>query len=160
MRTDRWLGPLIGALALGWLVLVYLYIPGARNPGEPGPRGFPVVLGCALLGLGLLISWSGWSRGDAAAQEASDTVEPMQRRELRIVLGTFALLLLYAFLMEKTGFLISTPIVLVLVMAGILGMRNWRFIVLMTSGTTLVCWLVFAVLLRVPMPQGSWLWLL
>jgi hypothetical protein len=69
------------------------------------------------------------------------------------------LLVLYAFLMEKTGFLVSTPIVLVLGMAGILRMRRWRFIALMSGGTTLVCWLVFAVLLRVPLPRGSWWWL-
>jgi hypothetical protein len=44
-------------------------------------------------------------------------------------------------------------------MAGILRMRRWRFIALMSGGTTLVCWLVFAVLLRVPLPRGSWWWL-
>jgi putative tricarboxylic transport membrane protein len=158
MRSDRWLGPLVSALALVWLLLAYLYIPGAREPGEPGPRGFPVVLGGAMLLLGLLMTFSGFARrrGPAPAEASAAP----SRHELRIVLGTFGLLMLYAFLMQRAGFLVATPIVLVLTMAGLLRMRRWGFIVMMAGGTTLVCWLVFAVLLRVPLPRGSWWWLL
>lgn len=161
MRSDRWLGPLLSALSLGWLALAYLYIPASNVPGEPGPRAFPNMLGYALLTLGLAMTASGFlGRHKAAPAPADGDASSPLKHELRIVLGTFGLLLLYAFLMEKTGFLVSTPTVLVLGMAGILRMRNWRFIALMSIGTTLVCWIVFAVLLRVPLPRGSWWWLL
>lgn len=164
MRSDRWLGPLLSVLSLGWLLLAYLYIPASNTPGEPGPRAFPNVLGYALLTFGLMMTVSGFARRrDAApteaAADANGATSPV-KHELRIVLGTFGLLVLYAFLMEKTGFLVSTPIVLVLGMAGILRMRRWRFIALMSIGTTLVCWIVFSLLLRVPLPRGSWWWLL
>jgi putative tricarboxylic transport membrane protein len=157
MRSDRWLGPVITLLALVWLVLVYLYIPGSRGEGEPGPRGFPVVLGAVLVGLGLVITASAVTTGNKVA---SGTEKPATRRETTIVASTFGLLLLYAFLMEKTGFLISTPVVVMLTMYSILRMRNWSFMLLMAAGITLVCWLFFAVLLGAPMPHGSWLWLL
>ena len=164
MRSDRWLGPLLSVLSLGWLVLAYMYIPASNVPGEPGPRAFPNVLGYALLTLGLTMTVLGFSRRrEATPAEApanGDAAASPLRHELRIVLGTFGLLMLYAFLMEKTGFLVSTPIVLVLGMAGILRMRRWRFIAGMSIGTTLVCWIVFAQLLRVPLPRGSWWWLL
>lgn len=162
MRSDRWLGPLLSVLSLGWLLLAYLYVPASNVPGEPGPRAFPNVLGYALLTLGLMMTVSGFSRrGESTPAEAgSDAAPSPLKHELRIVIGTFGLLLLYAFLMEKTGFLASTPIVLVLGMAGILRMRRWRFIAGMSIGTTLVCWIVFALLLRVPLPRGSWWWLL
>lgn len=162
MRSDRYLGLLLSALSLGWLWLAYLYIPASSTPGEPGPRAFPIVLGCALLLLGLAMTVSGFARRGkvAAAKPAADTDASPLKHELRIVLGTFGLLMLYAFLMEKTGFLVSTPIVLVLALAGLLRMRRWTFIALMSGGTTLVCWLVFVVLLRVPLPHGSWWWLL
>jgi putative tricarboxylic transport membrane protein len=164
MRSDRWLGPLLSVLSLGWLVLTYLYIPASNVPGEPGPRAFPNVLGYALLMLGLVMTVSGFTRrrgaAPAEAKADGDAATSPLTHELRIVLGTFGLLLLYAFLMERTGFLVSTPIVLVLGMAGILRMRRWRFIALMSIGTTLVCWIVFALLLRVPLPRGSWWWLL
>lgn len=164
MRSDRWLGPLLSALALGWLWLAYLYIPASSTPGEPGPRAFPNVLGYALLLLGLAMTASGFAgRREAPPGKANandDTAASPLEHELRIVLGTFGLLLLYAFLLEKAGFLVSTPIALVLAMTGILRMRRWRFIALMSGGTTLVCWTVFALLLRVPLPRGSWWWLL
>lgn len=162
MRSDRWLGPLLSVLSLGWLLLAYLYVPASNVPGEPGPRAFPNVLGYALLTLGLMMTVSGFTRRreSTPAEAGSDTAPSPLKHELRIVIGTFGLLLLYAFLMEKTGFLASTPIVLVLGMAGILRMRSWRFIAGMSVGTTLVCWIVFALLLRVPLPRGSWWWLL
>lgn len=167
MRSDRWLGPLLSVLALGWLLLAHLYIPASNVPGEPGPRAFPNVLGYALLLLGMVMTVSGFARRREASPAESEAAAAANKgpetsplkHELRIVLGTFGLLVLYAFLMEKAGFLVSTPIVLVLGMAGILRMRRWRFIALMSGGTTLVCWLVFAVLLRVPLPRGSWWWL-
>lgn len=162
MRSDRFLGPLLSALSLGWLWLAYFYIPASSTPGEPGPRAFPIVLGCALLLLGLAITVSGFARrGEVAPPkaEAAAKASPL-KRELRIVLGTFGLLILYAFLMEKTGFLVSTPIVLALTLAGLLRIRRWTFIALMSGGTTLVCWLVFVVVLRVPLPRGSLWWLI
>lgn len=157
MRSDRWLGPLMMLLALLWLVLVYQYIPSSREEGELGPRAFPVVLGVALLGLGGLITASAVANGRKALLYPE---KPATRREITVVAGTFGLLLLFAFLMEKAGFLIATPVVVLLIMVGILQMRNWLFILQMTAGVSLVCWLFFVVLLKIPMPQGSWLWLL
>ena len=157
MRSDRWLGPLMMLLAVLWLVLVYQYIPGARNEAETGPRSFPVVLGVALLGLGALISASAMRTPPKASIPAETSATG---REITVVAGTFGLLVLFAFLMEKAGFLIATPVVVLLTMVGILQMRNWLFMLQMTAGVTLVCWLFFVVLLKIPMPQGSWLWLL
>jgi putative tricarboxylic transport membrane protein len=157
MRLDRWLGPCITLLALIWLWLAYTYIPGARGEGEPGPRAFPVVLGAMLAGLGILITVTAFR---PVSKAAADTTQPATRHEAAIVAGTFGLLVLYAYLLDKTGFLISTPIVVLLAMRGILRMRNWTFMLLMAGGITLACWLFFAVLLEAPMPHGSWLWLL
>jgi putative tricarboxylic transport membrane protein len=157
MRSDRWLGPVLALLALGWLALVYMYIPGSREEGEPGPRAFPVVLGASLLGLGVLMTVSGFARADKAGADAE---KPVTRREATVVAGTFGLLMLYAFLMEKAGFLISTPVVVLLMMYGILRMRNWLFMLLMATGITTFCWLFFVLVLGAPMPRGSWLWLL
>ena len=164
MRSDRWLGPLLSLLSMGWLLLAYLYIPTSNVPGEPGPRAFPNLLGYALLMLGLMMTVSGFTRRrevtPADAEADDDAAASPLQHELRIVLGTFGLLLLYAFLMEKTGFLVSTPIVLVLALAGLLRIRQWTFVALMSGCTTLVCWLVFVLVLRVPLPRGSLWWLI
>ena len=162
MHSHRFLGPLLSLLALGWLWLTLAYIPASNTPGEPGPQAFPIVLGCALLLLGLSITVSDFLRKREIAPNRTHTETDAKaaatKHELRIVLGTFGLLMLYAFLMEKIGFLVSTPIVLALTLAGLLHIRRWAFIAMMSLGTTLVCWLVFVVLLRVPLPGGSWWW--
>jgi putative tricarboxylic transport membrane protein len=159
MRSDRILGPVICALSLTWLLLVYQYIPASTMPEEPGPRAFPVMLGMALFLLGAAMAVTAWGSQAGSAPAEPGAASPL-RHELRTVFGTFGLLILYAFLLEKTGFLVSTPIVLVLAMAGILRMRRWKFIGLMSVGTTVVCWTIFALLLRVPLPRGSLWWLL
>jgi len=155
MRLDRWLGPGIALLALVWLWLAYTYIPAARFEGEPGPRAFPIVLGATLLGIGLIISVAAWFRNPH--RPPAMTVKSVSSHETRIVAGTFLLLILYAFVMENLGFLIATPMAILLAMGVLLGMREWRFMLLFAAGTTTVCWLFFVKLLETPLPRGLWL---
>lgn len=155
MRLDRWLGPCITLLALVWLWLSYTYIPGARSEGEPGPRAFPVVLGAALLGLGLVISLAAWLRNPRKPPAVA--VKAVSMREAGIAIGTFLLLVFYTFFMEKLGFLIATPVTTLIAMYGLLGMREWRFMLLFSVGITATCWLFFVKLLESPLPRGLWL---
>ncbi len=155
MRLDRWLGPGIVLLAVTWLWLAYIYIPGARGEGEPGPRAFPIVLGATLLGVGLIISFAAWTR--SPRKPPATTVKAVSSHETRMVAGTFLLLILYAFVMEKLGFLIATPMTILLAMALLLGMREWRFMVMFAGGITGFCWLFFVKLLETPLPRGLWL---
>jgi hypothetical protein len=74
-----------------------------------------------------------------------------------ITAGTFGLLMLYAFLLEKVGFLFATPIVVVLAMAGILRVRNWLLVIALAGGLTATCWMFFVWLLKAPLPRGLWL---
>jgi len=158
MRLDRWLGPCIVLFAVVWLCLAYAYIPSARTEGEPGPRAFPVLLGAVLVGLGGIMTAAAF----APRKRTKAEVEPPAAtpRETATVAATFALLMLYAFLLDKLGFVISTPIIVALAMRGILRIRRWFLIVSMAGGITLTCWLFFVVLLEAPLPHGSWLWLL
>ena len=163
MLSNRFLGPLLSVLSVVWLWLSYAFIPASNTPGEPGPQAFPIMLGCALLLLGLGITASGFvhqhDTPPAPAKTSVNDKATAVAHELRMVLGTFGLLLLYAFLMDKLGFLVSTPLVLMLTLAGLLRIRRWAFVAKMSVGTTLVCWLIFVVLLHVPLPRGSWWWI-
>lgn len=155
MRLDRWLGPCITILALAWLWLVYTYIPAARGEGEPGPRAFPVVLGATMLGLGLAISFAAWMRRPRNAQ--SPMFKAVSTREAAIAIGTFLLLMFYALTMEFLGFVIATPLAILLAMRWLLGMREWRFMLLFAAGVTATCWLFFVKLLESPLPRGLWM---
>lgn len=155
---DRWLGPCLVVLAIIWLWLAFNFIPGARAEGEPGPRAFPVLLGALLIGLGVMMAASAVrARRRGAAEER---IEAVSGREAAIVAGTFGVLMLYAFLLEKLGFVFATPIIILLAMRGILRIRAWLPGFLMAGGVTLVCWLIFVKLLEAPLPRGTWRWLL
>jgi len=157
-RLDRWIGPCLMLLAVIWLWLAYTYIPGARSEAEAGPRAFPVLLGFVLLGLGAIVTISAVLASRRA--RADRELPAVMRREGFIVAGMFALLMLYAFLLERAGFLISTPLMIVLAMRVLLRGQSWSLTLAMAAGTTLCCWLLFAVLLEAPLPRGSWRWLL
>ena len=164
-RLDRWLGPALTLLALAWLWLAYTYIPGARAEGEPGPRAFPVLLGVLLAGLGIVMTGTALvsGRGHAGrvlSDAANETIPPIARREAAVAASTFGILILYAFLLDKVGFVIATPIVIVLAMCGPLRMRRWALILSLAAGFTLGCWLIFDGVLGTPLPRGSWvMWL-
>jgi hypothetical protein len=156
-RLDRWLGPCLVLLALVWLWLSYTYIPGARGEEEPGPRAFPLLLGAALAALGAVITVSAFL---AARREPAEETPPATRREVAVAAATFGLLVLYAFLLDKAGFLVATPVVVVLAMRAILRGQPWGLTLLLAGGLTLACWVLFAVLLEAPLPRGTWwLWL-
>jgi len=157
-RLDRWLGPCLLLVAAAWLWLSYEYIPGARAAGEPGPRAFPLLLGWVLLVLGALMTASVYR---AARREPLEELAPAPtRREAAFVAGTFAMLMSYAFFLERAGFVVATPIAILLVLRVMLRVRSWTLNLLMAGGITLVCWLVFVVLLEAPLPRGTWRWLL
>ncbi len=152
MRLDRVLGLVLIVVALVWLWLAFTYIPGARGPGETGPRAFPVLLGVVLAGLGVAVSLN--------PRPAVETVAPVTRREALVAAGTIGLLVLYAFLLERVGFLIATPVAIALAMRGLVGVRSGVRIAALAIGFTIGCWVIFGALLGTPLPRGSWvLWL-
>lgn len=152
-QLDRALGLILVGVALAWLWLAFTYIPGARTEGETGPRAFPVLLGVALAGLGIAMSL-------LARTPGIEPIAPVTRRETVVAAGTIGVLVLYAFLLERVGFLIATPIAIALAMWGLVRARSATLIAGLAIGFTVSCWAIFAGLLGTPLPRGSWvLWL-
>ncbi len=156
-RLDRWLGPCLVLLAVVWLWLSYTQIPGAHSEAEPGPRAFPLLLGALLAVLGAALSVSAFV---AARLDSGEEIPAVTRREALIAAGTFGLLILYAFLLDKAGFLVATPTVVAIAMRGILRGQSWTLTLLLAGGLTLGCWVIFVFLLEAPLPRGAWwMWL-
>lgn len=164
-RLDRWFGFLLVLIALGWSWAALATIPAAESASEAGPRLFPLLLG-VLLGLfGLIVMVNGLARSRSAARRqapAKDAaregwIDAVSRREAWVVATTFGLFMLYAFLLDKTGFLVATPVVVLLALKGCLGLKGWVSPVVMAAGLTAGCYLIFAVLLSAPLPRGAWI---
>jgi len=94
------------------------------------------------------------------AYATAEAIPPLTRREATFAAGTFGLLILYAFLLDKVGFVVATPVVIALTMCGLLRMRRWVLVVSLAVGFTLGCWVIFDAVLGTPLPRGSWvMWL-
>ena len=152
--SPRILGASLTMVAIVWLWLVDTYIPDIATEGEPGPRAFPFLLGAILVVLGLALALSPPADPAARPDEPSP---PAPALRTRVALTTFALLVAYAFLLDKAGFIATTIALMLALMAGILRLRRWVMIGGLAVAFTLACWVVFVSLLGVPLPGGSWM---
>jgi hypothetical protein len=129
-----------------------------------GASGWPRTLIISIVIFAVInAAWSVFlSRGpgavDAGEAQVSDSPPVRAAAGISIYLkrlGTFAVPLLYLFLMPRAGFYIMTPLFIAGYMA-LLGERRWVHLV----GTTLLIYalslIVFVKLLYVPLPVGNW----
>jgi putative tricarboxylic transport membrane protein len=117
---------------------------------HPGPGFLPFGLAICLIILSLVLIIKSW-KGDVF-------VGPFwpQRSWLRPLLGV-AILIFFALVVEWVGFLITTFIFLMIWM-GVIERVRWRTIISVSIGTTAALYLIFALLLDVPLPLGFLKW--
>jgi putative tricarboxylic transport membrane protein len=132
-------GLLVGlaAMAEGWR------IPAATETGEPGTRLFPLLLGAIIAGLSAII----------VLRPERTEAKVGERAGARRVWGTAVMLVAYAIVFERLGFLVATPIAVGGLLAGY-GERRWTVVVAVSVGATLATYVVFARWLGAPLPLG------
>jgi putative tricarboxylic transport membrane protein len=115
---------------------------------RPGPGFFPVVLAAAfsLVCLALLIS--AWRARDAHVPTGA-------RLSWRKIVATMAALFVYAFALERLGFVVTT-FVLLLFFFKALERQRWTTALAGSLATAFVTYLVFKVWLQVQLPAGPW----
>jgi putative tricarboxylic transport membrane protein len=157
-RADRRLGVALTLIALAWLWLVDNHVPEVPTEGEPGPRAVPFLLGILLAILGIAVALQPGPKGPGVHAESDVGRVPSgsPRRDGRIAVLTFAMLVVYAFVLDTVGFVASTVGLMVAALAGVLRMRRWVFIAVFAVAFSLGCWVVFNALLGIPLPRGVW----
>jgi putative tricarboxylic transport membrane protein len=144
-----------------WTWLVIDTIPPGFGDGEIGARAFPLVLGILLATLSVLLLLrlvlaKGWrAAGKTVPGDAGQSIVPPIRW-----IPAFLILLeivLYGVLLEKIGFVLSTPLIILLVMIVNLRVRSIRKLFGMAFGLTIGCWLVFEKLFGIYMANGTWI---
>jgi putative tricarboxylic transport membrane protein len=152
---------LIGSLALVLLGVFVLIV--AYNYPKPtvvfdsiGPMGFPTAIGAFLVIGGLVQSFNTFryiqKYGMWAPEEGveDEPEHPSSKwRAVYFMAGSFAFLAL----LEPLGYLIMLPIGIVAALWS-LGYRNWLWRVIVAVSFTIVSFLLFAVVLGVPLPEG------
>lgn len=141
-------------LAVGALVLTdALTMDGSFvQRGPVGPRTVPVVVGCALLIVAVLLAVDvlRGGRGEAEGGEDVDLAEPGDWRTVALLAGVF---LASAALFEPLGFPAAGAL-LFWGSAYTLGSRNTTRDPLIAAVLSVVTFLVFDSLLGVPLPAG------
>jgi putative tricarboxylic transport membrane protein len=150
VRVDRVLAAALVCLGLGVLALaVRLPPPTAADP--VGPRGFPALLGLVIVACGLALAVvpekplpDGAPDGQA---EARGALAP------RPLLGAIGLTGAYLAVLEPAGYLLATPPYLAALLL-VQGRVTTRAFVLTVLCLPVGLYVLFAVIMRVPLPPG------
>jgi len=117
---------------------------------HPGPGFFPFGLAICLILLSLVLIFRNWKKKSLPA--------PFWHRRtwLRPLLAV-VILVFYALVIGKLGFIITTFIFL-LIWMGVIERLRWRTLISISIGTTVVIYLIFRLFLEVPLPLGFLKW--
>lgn len=162
-QKDRIASLLLLAIAIAWSVIVYRTIPAGAIEGQIGPRDFPLFLGIILIGLSsmvLLRTFIGKADEREVAEKPDTPQKTARFQNGMFAASVFVLIILYGFLMEKVGFVIATPALIALTLAGLLGLRSPVTILGLAFGLTAACWVIFGQLLGIYLPPGQWITIL
>lgn len=144
-----------GGLFLALSIFLFLHAEGfVSMPGVPyGPKLFPQIILVIMGGAGLLLMISGARRLPATGwlQLEEWARKRANYGRLAAILGGFALYTLFA---ETLGYLLTSTLMLMLVLSVTRGARRWGSNLLITGAAVTVIYLIFAYLLRVPLPVG------
>lgn len=141
--------------SLFWAIMGILFCVGGleyglRRSGIPGPGFVPFLVGLCLLLLSLSLALSAAMRS-AGQSSRSKAILPERKGLWRLLLVIVGLIFYIAGI-ERIGFILTTCVFLVILLR--LEPRRWAFVVPAALGVTVFFYVLFKILLRVPLPQG------
>lgn len=142
MTVDRVLG--VGAVFLAIPVVAASWGFGVGSPKSPGAGFWPLLIALTMAGLGISLIL----RPSEAAPSAA-TLDSRWGR-FGIALGTLAF---YVVALEPLGYLLAIA-VLLLVQLRWVESRSWRTSAWTAILTALISFVLFRVLLKIPLPSG------
>jgi putative tricarboxylic transport membrane protein len=141
---------------------IYLHtdagLPTARIGDPLGPKAFPALVGGGLTLSAILLLLETWNKRRALADTRVDPHSPEapkgdDKHLYLVMLAMVVWTAVYYFVFETVGYLLATPVFLF----GLLSYFNPRkhlTNVLVAGGFTAVVYLLFSILLGVPLPAG------
>ncbi|OGP58051.1 MAG: hypothetical protein A2162_11280 [Deltaproteobacteria bacterium RBG_13_52_11b] len=141
--------PMLFWIGMGAFVVTYAYSLGLNSVHGPGPGLMPFIVGLLLCLVSLYLLVSGLMKKDAVGETHKGEEKRGNLGAISLVVGS---LIAYALLMERLGFLITTPLLLMALFLGS-GARKWRFIVFTSILTSLIVYFAFTYL-RIRLPAG------
>jgi len=141
---------------LFWQSFLLLGIEEDSARGAFGPAFYPRLLAVLLMALGIaLLIKDIRNRRSVAVNNTNETYArtPLGLSGLGLSITAFIGLLLYTYLLDKIGYLLVTPLMLLGLMV-LMGERRWLMIILWAIGFSTGLYLLFRYGLRVILPEG------
>lgn len=146
---SRLVFPLV-LILFGVIYLVLTINIPKSNIGDPNsPMYFPLLIGLLLVVMSIIYFFQEFKKRNQKFTAFSQLLE--KRTFIRIVL-TIILAIIYAFIFEPFGFLISTILFLGCIMFLINGYKRWLQNILVTVIFSGIAWYTFSQLLDVSLP--------
>lgn len=133
--------------ALGIVICIGSLRLDVGTPNAPGSGFFPLVTGLVLAAFSAAIFLQAGRIKDRSAR----FWEPGANK--RGIYFSFLFILVYALLLERAGFVITTMVFFILVSRFVCA-HTWKTAVLFASVTAFSTYAVFSYVLRAPLPQG------
>ncbi len=147
MNPNLVVGAVSTALGLAY-TLQTLRIPKATIGSPWAPLMFPLGLGILMTVFGGFMTVATLLRDKVFTEQK----KPLNKDFLVLSTGTIAATVVYAFLFDRIGFIISTLLFMLTLMFMVNGRRQWTRSVLVAAGFTFGIWYAFAGLLKVNLP--------
>jgi len=131
-------------------LFVVLYTSGHYHIGTlelMGPGFFPMVLGCVLSVLGMLVATLSFRRTVYAF-----VPPPIAIRPFSSILSSIAV---FALLIERAGLIVTTIIVIVIAASAKSSFRLWKALLLGIT-LSLLSWIIFILMLKMTIPVLPW----
>jgi putative tricarboxylic transport membrane protein len=125
---------------------------GFGSAGVPGPGFLPFLVGAVLFGLSLLLLFLSILRRGADLSIRGVTTDASAKEKAKRILLVLGALLFYVIAFERLGFLITSVVFMIFLIR--LNLREWRFVLLAAFSFTAFVYILFKLLLRVPLSQG------
>ncbi|MFB3817399.1 MAG: tripartite tricarboxylate transporter TctB family protein [Candidatus Methylomirabilales bacterium] len=134
---------------LGALFALGAWQQGLMRRGVPGPGFLPFFSGLVLVGVSLAVLVPALLGAPEAKVRASASA-PGSRRRVLLALGALAG---YGIALEYLGYLLTT-LLFMLSMGQLIQPRRWGMVSLLAGLTALCSYVLFVILLEVPLPKG------
>ena len=149
MKTGNWLAILLFMTISAAIWIMTASFPPSDDPGIPGPVFFPRLVAIIMVVLTVLMAVENVRTNDNT--KLFDLANPGLKRNVKL----FVISAVYCFLLNYSGFLILTPIALIIMRLVLQrqGLFGWK--IFSSFVATGAIYLVFEVLLDVPLPTWS-----
>ncbi|EJM9605422.1 TPA: tripartite tricarboxylate transporter TctB family protein [Escherichia albertii] len=123
--------------------------PATAIETDPGASAFPTFYACALIMLAILLVIR-----NSMLTTSESPLLPQEKPAFRKTTAGIATTAFYIVAMSYCGYLITTPVFLIIIMT-LMSYRRWVLTPVIALLLTAILWLLFVEALQVPLPVGT-----